>query len=241
MSSPHQPATTRRASRSPLRSPDGSPRSSCPSQRRSRRSRRHARYGANIELVPGVVDDCIAAAKEFAEAKGATYVPPFDDPLIIAGQGTVGLEIAAEAPDAKVVVVPIGGGGLISGVATALAHTRRDVKVIGVQAAGAASMRDSAGGQARRHHRHVRHDGRRHRRARTVGADARARAGVRRRDRHRRRGVDQPRPAPAGRAGKGGGRAGRRGGARRGVVRCDPRHRSGSRRSCPAATSTPCC
>jgi threonine dehydratase len=68
-------------------------------------------------------------------------VPPFDDPLIVAGQGTVGLELAEEAPEAEVVVVPVGGGGLIAGVATALAHTRRAMKVIGVEAAGAATMK----------------------------------------------------------------------------------------------------
>ena len=100
-------------------------------------------YGANIEFVTGMVDDCLVAAQDFAEHKGAVYVPPFDHPQIIAGQGTVGLEIAAEAPEAEVVVVPIGGGGLISGVAAALAFSRRGVKVIGVQAAGSASMRDS--------------------------------------------------------------------------------------------------
>ena len=64
------------------------------------------------------------AAQQFAADTGAVFVPPFDDPAIIAGQGTVGLELADEAPDAEVVVVPVGGGGLISGVATALAHTR---------------------------------------------------------------------------------------------------------------------
>lgn len=100
-------------------------------------------YGAHIEFISGMVDDCLAAAETFADDKGAAYVPPFDHELIIAGQGTVGLEIASEAPDATVVVVPVGGGGLVAGVATALAHSRREVKVIGVQAAGAASMRDS--------------------------------------------------------------------------------------------------
>jgi threonine dehydratase len=100
-------------------------------------------YGAKVELVTGGVHECLAAAKAAAEGSGAVYVPPFDDPHVIAGQGTVGLEIAAEAPDADVVVVPIGGGGLISGVATALAHTRRSVRVIGVEAAGAAAMRAS--------------------------------------------------------------------------------------------------
>jgi threonine dehydratase len=97
-------------------------------------------YGATVRLEGGVVDDCLAMAKALAEESGSVYVPPFDDPLIIAGQGTIGLELARECPDAEVVVVPVGGGGLIAGVATALAHTRRNVRVVGVQAAGAASV-----------------------------------------------------------------------------------------------------
>lgn len=100
-------------------------------------------YGADIRQVGEVVDEAIAAAEEHAASTGATFVPPFDHPLIIAGQGTVGLEIAEEADELGVVVVPVGGGGLISGVATALAHSRRDVRVIGVEAEGAAAMRDS--------------------------------------------------------------------------------------------------
>ena len=91
-------------------------------------------YGADIVLVPGPVDDCISAAKSWAKETNTVFVPPYDDDLIIAGQGTVGLEFAAQAPDIETVVVPIGGGGLIAGVATAFAHTRRDVKVIGVEA-----------------------------------------------------------------------------------------------------------
>jgi threonine dehydratase len=99
-------------------------------------------YGAEIVLGGEAVDDCIAAAKEHAAATGAVFVPPFDDPLIVAGQGTVGLEIAEEAgDDLDVVVVPVGGGGLIAGIATALANSRRSVRVIGVEAAGAAAMR----------------------------------------------------------------------------------------------------
>jgi len=97
-------------------------------------------YGAEIQLVGHVVDDALAAAKRFAEETGAVFVPPFDDPFIIAGQGTVGLELGEEAPEAEVVVVPVGGGGLISGVATALAHTRPGMRVVGVEAEGAAAM-----------------------------------------------------------------------------------------------------
>ncbi|MDQ1446724.1 MAG: threonine dehydratase [Acidimicrobiaceae bacterium] len=97
-------------------------------------------YGATVRLEGNVVDDSLAAAQAFAEECGAVFVPPFDDPLIVAGQGTVGLEIAEEAPDAEVVVVPIGGGGLVAGVAAALAHTRRGCRVVGVEAAGATAM-----------------------------------------------------------------------------------------------------
>ncbi len=97
-------------------------------------------YGAEVRLVGQVVDDTILAARVFAEETGAVFVPPFDDPHIIAGQGTVGLELAEEAPEAEVVVVPIGGGGLIAGVATALAHSRPGMKVVGVEAVGAAAM-----------------------------------------------------------------------------------------------------
>jgi threonine dehydratase len=100
-------------------------------------------YGAEVRFEGEAVDDCLAVASEYADSTGAILVPPFDDPLVIAGQGTVGLEIAEQAADAEVVVVPVGGGGLISGVATALAHTRRSVRVIGVEAAGAAAMRAS--------------------------------------------------------------------------------------------------
>jgi threonine dehydratase len=98
-------------------------------------------YGAEVRLDGHAVDDSMALAQAYAEVSGAVYVPPFDDPLIIAGQGTIGLELAEDAPEAEVVVVPIGGGGLLAGVATALAHTRRSVRVIGVEAAGAPTMR----------------------------------------------------------------------------------------------------
>ena len=100
-------------------------------------------YGAEVRLEGATVDDCIALARDHAASTGAAYVPPFDDPLIIAGQGTVGLEIAAEAPEVEVVVVPVGGGGLVSGVAAALARARRSVRVVGVEAEGAAAMRAS--------------------------------------------------------------------------------------------------
>jgi threonine dehydratase len=104
-------------------------------------------YGATVRLEGTVVDECNAGARQYAEDNGATFVPPFDDPLIIAGQGTVGLEINEEIgedpADLQVVAVPVGGGGLIAGVATALAHTRHGTKVIGVEAEGADAVRRS--------------------------------------------------------------------------------------------------
>jgi threonine dehydratase len=100
-------------------------------------------YGADLVLEGDTVDDCIGLAQRFAAGRGADFVPPFDDPLIIAGQGTIGLELASEAPDAETVVVPIGGGGLIAGIAAALAKLRPEVRVVGVEAAGAASMQAS--------------------------------------------------------------------------------------------------
>jgi threonine dehydratase len=97
-------------------------------------------YGATVRLEGDVVDDCIALARAFAVEHGAVYVPPFDDPHVIAGQATVGLELAEEAPEAEVVVVPAGGGGLLAGVATALAYVRPDIRVVGVEAAGAPTV-----------------------------------------------------------------------------------------------------
>lgn len=99
--------------------------------------------GAEVCLVPGVYDDAYAKAIELQKEHGYTFVHPFDDPLVIAGQGTIGLEIIQELPDVDTVIVPIGGGGLISGVAFALKTIKPDVRVIGVQAAGAPSMAES--------------------------------------------------------------------------------------------------
>ncbi|MGM9626725.1 MAG: threonine ammonia-lyase [Faecousia sp.] len=98
------------------------------------------RYGAQVCLVPGVYDDAYNKALELKEEKGLTFVHPFDDEYVIAGQGTIGLEIINEMHDVDAVLVPIGGGGLISGVACAIKSISPHVKVYGVQAAGAPSM-----------------------------------------------------------------------------------------------------
>jgi threonine dehydratase len=99
--------------------------------------------GAEICLVPGVYDDAYARAMQLNEEKHMTFIHPFDDEQVIAGQGSVGMEILAEAPDVDVVFVPIGGGGLASGVAYAVKSLKPSVRVIGVQAEGAPSMLNS--------------------------------------------------------------------------------------------------
>ena len=100
-------------------------------------------YGADICLVKGVYDDAYQKALELRDEKGYTFVHPFDDENVIAGQGTIGLEIVNEMDDIDAVIVPIGGGGLISGVAFAIKSIRPSIKVYGVQAAGAPSMYNS--------------------------------------------------------------------------------------------------
>ena len=97
-------------------------------------------YGAEVCLVPGVYDDAYQKAIQLRDEMGYTFVHPFDDPKVIAGQGTIGLEILEDMPDVEAVIVPIGGGGLISGVAFALKTLRPDIKVYGVQSSGAPSM-----------------------------------------------------------------------------------------------------
>ena len=97
-------------------------------------------YGAQVVLVPGVYDDAAREAARLAEEKGYTFAHPFNDPLVIAGQGTIGLEILEQLPEVEQIIVPIGGGGLISGVACAVKSIRPSCRIIGVQAEGAASM-----------------------------------------------------------------------------------------------------
>lgn len=100
-------------------------------------------YGADICLVPGVYDDAYQKALQLRDEKGYTFVHPFDDENVIAGQGTIGLELLDDMPDVEVVIVPVGGGGLISGVAYALKALQPSIKVYGIQAAGAPSMANS--------------------------------------------------------------------------------------------------
>lgn len=91
-------------------------------------------YGGEVRLVEGSYDEAAEAAREFAATEGATLVPPFDDPAVIAGQGTVGLEVARQAPDTRLAVVPLGGGALAAGTAIALKSRLGDARVVGVQA-----------------------------------------------------------------------------------------------------------
>lgn len=96
--------------------------------------------GAEICLVNGVYDDAYNRALQLNEERNMTFIHPFDDELVIAGQGSIGMEILTEHPDIDTVIVPIGGGGLASGVAYAVKTLKPDIRVIGVQAEGAASM-----------------------------------------------------------------------------------------------------
>ncbi|MFC6354967.1 threonine ammonia-lyase [Luethyella okanaganae] len=100
-------------------------------------------YGADVMLSGDVIGETLQAAAEFAERTGAILIPPFDHPDVVAGQGTIGLELLEQVPDLDTVIVPIGGGGLVSGVASALkqhsARSGRNIRVIGVQAENAAS------------------------------------------------------------------------------------------------------
>ena len=100
-------------------------------------------YGAEIRLIDGVYDDAYAASVEYQKESGAVFIHPFNDVDVIAGQGTIGMEICDQLADADAVVVPIGGGGLISGVSFVVKKLNPNCKVYGVQAAGAASMAEA--------------------------------------------------------------------------------------------------
>ena len=100
-------------------------------------------YGAEVCLVEGVYDDAYKRALELRDEKGYTFIHPFNDEDVIAGQGTIALELIEQLPDLDAVIVPIGGGGLISGIAYTIKTVNPRVKVYGVQASGAPSMKNS--------------------------------------------------------------------------------------------------
>ncbi len=127
-------AATKSGIKSLICLPDGAPISKVEATRKR---------GADICLVNGVYDDAYQRALELRDEKGYTFIHPFDDEQVISGQGTIGLEIADALPDADAVIVPIGGGGLIAGVAFAIKSLNPNIKVYGVQAAGAPSMFNS--------------------------------------------------------------------------------------------------
>lgn len=127
-------AATRSGIKSLICLPDGAPISKVEATKR---------YGADVCLVKGVYDDAYNKAIELRDEKGYSFIHPFDDPDVIAGQGTIGLEILNQLPTADVVIVPIGGGGLIAGVAYTIKQINPSCKVYGVQASGAASMEQS--------------------------------------------------------------------------------------------------
>ena len=124
-------AATRSGVKSLICLPDGAPISKVESTKA---------LGAEVCLVKGVYDDAYAKALELKDKYGYTFIHPFDDVDVIAGQGTIGLEILDQLSNVDAIVVPVGGGGLISGLAFAVKSLRPDVKVYGVQAAGAPSM-----------------------------------------------------------------------------------------------------
>lgn len=127
-------AATKMGIHSTVCMPDGAPISKVEATRR---------LGAEVCLVKGAYDDASRRALELVKETGATLIHPFDDQDVIAGQGTIGLEILDQLPNVDAVIVPVGGGGLISGVAYAIKSLRPDVKVYGVQAENAPSMVNS--------------------------------------------------------------------------------------------------
>ena len=124
-------AATKMGIRSVVCMPDGAPISKVEATKR---------LGAEVCLVPGAYDDAYAYAVRLQEKTGATFIHPFNDELVIAGQGTIGLEILDQLPEVDAVIVPVGGGGLIAGVAFAIKALKPQVKIYGVQAENAPSM-----------------------------------------------------------------------------------------------------
>jgi len=112
-------------------------------------TRQYGAAGTEVQLVDGVYDDACAAAHAFQEETGAVFIHPFDDEDVIAGQGTIGLELLEQLPDMDAVVVPVGGGGLISGIAFVVKMLKPTCKVYGVQSTGACCMVKSIEGSGR--------------------------------------------------------------------------------------------
>ncbi|MCZ6453156.1 MAG: pyridoxal-phosphate dependent enzyme, partial [Alphaproteobacteria bacterium] len=104
-------------------------------------------YGATVVLEGGSLADAEAFTYQMAAAENLTFIHPYDDPLVIAGQGTIGLEMLADLPQLDTIVVPIGGGGLIAGIATAAKAIKPDIRIIGVETASYPSMRAALAGQ----------------------------------------------------------------------------------------------
>ncbi|MGN0531441.1 MAG: threonine ammonia-lyase [Eubacterium sp.] len=127
-------AATKKGIKSIICLPDGAPISKVEATKK---------YGAEVCLVKGVYDDAYNKALQIKDEKNMTFIHPFNDPDVIAGQGTIGLEIIRQLPEVDVVVVPIGGGGLIGGIAYTIKQLKPTCKVYGVQAAGAPSMEQS--------------------------------------------------------------------------------------------------
>ena len=127
-------AATKSGIKSVICLPDGAPISKVEATKR---------YGAEVCLVEGVYDDAYKKALSLRDEMGYTFIHPFNDESVIAGQGTIGLELFDQIPDLDAVVVPIGGGGLISGVAFTMKNLNPNIKVYGVQASGAPSMYNS--------------------------------------------------------------------------------------------------
>ena len=127
-------AATRRGIKSIVCMPDGAP---------IMKVENTKNLGAEVCLIPGTYDDAHDKAVELQEETGMTFIHPYDDEQVIAGQGTIGLEILDQLPDVDAVIVPVGGGGLISGVAFTIKQLNPKIKVYGVQAAGAPSMVNS--------------------------------------------------------------------------------------------------
>ena len=199
-------------------------------------------YGADVVLQGDSIGETIEAAAAFAAETGAVIIPPFDHPDVIAGQGTLGLEILEQVPDATTIVVPIGGGGLAAGIASAAkqqaAREGRPLRIIGVQAENAAPYLAVARGGGAAPGAGRADDRRRHRRVPPRRAQLRDHPRHDRRGRHGLRGRHRARPARAARA-----REARRRARRRGRRRRDDDGRRAVRRSrswpCSrAATST---